>query len=78
MNNESPVFSLNDVLKATAGTLVSGTPETVFYGISTDSRLIKKGNLFIAVKGDKFDGHDFAKTVLKEKLSKFRRTRNLP
>ena len=66
MNNESPVFSLNDVLKATAGTLVSGTPETVFYGISTDSRLIKKGNLFIAVKGDKFDGHDFAKTVLKE------------
>ena len=43
MINESPVFSLNDVLKATAGTLISGAPETIFHGISTDSRLIKKG-----------------------------------
>jgi UDP-N-acetylmuramoyl-tripeptide--D-alanyl-D-alanine ligase len=66
MNNESPVFSLNDVLKATAGTLVSGEPERTFYGISTDSRLIKKGNLFVALKGDKFDGHDFIRTVIKE------------
>lgn len=66
MNNESPVFSLNDVLKATAGTLVSGDPERTFYGISTDSRLIKRGNLFIALKGDKFDGHDFIRTVIKE------------
>ena len=66
MSNESPVFSLKDILKATAGKLVSGAAETTFYGISTDSRLINKGNLFIALKGDKFDGHDFASTVLKE------------
>lgn len=66
MNNESPVFSLNDVLKATAGTLVSGLPETFFHGISTDSRSIKKGNLFVALKGDQFDGHDFLKAVIKE------------
>jgi UDP-N-acetylmuramoyl-tripeptide--D-alanyl-D-alanine ligase len=64
MNDKSPVFSLNDVLKATAGTLVSGAPELMFYGISTDSRFINKGNLFIALKGDKFDGHDFIKTVM--------------
>ncbi|MFA5323705.1 MAG: UDP-N-acetylmuramoyl-tripeptide--D-alanyl-D-alanine ligase [Smithella sp.] len=66
MNNNSPVFSLNEVLKTTAGALVSGVPEPVFYGISTDSRLIKKGNLFVALKGDNFDGHDFFETALKE------------
>lgn len=66
MSNESPVFSLNDVLKATSGTLISGEPEIVFYGVSTDSRLISKGNLFIALKGDTFDGHDFAGAVFRE------------
>lgn len=66
MNNDSPVFSLNEILKTTAGALISGIPETVFDGISTDSRLIKKGNLFVALKGDNFDGHDFLKAALKE------------
>ena len=27
-------------------------------GISTDSRTLKPGNAFIALKGDRFDGHD--------------------
>jgi len=66
MNNESPVFSLKDVLKATAGALVSGSAETDFYGISTDSRSVKEGNLFIALTGDKFDGHDFLSVALKK------------
>lgn len=66
MHKESPVFLLKDVLKATNGTLISGKPETAFYGISTDSRSIERGNLFIALKGDHFDGHDFAETVFKE------------
>lgn len=65
MNHESPIFSLDEVLKATAGILVSGSPETKFYGVSTDSRLIKQGNLFVALKGEKFDGHDFAQAVLR-------------
>jgi UDP-N-acetylmuramoyl-tripeptide--D-alanyl-D-alanine ligase len=32
-------------------------------GICTDSRSLKKGNVFIAIKGDKFDGHQFLKEV---------------
>lgn len=63
MNNESPVFLLRDVLKATSGTLLSGSPETIFYGISTDSRSLKMGNLFIALRGEQFDGHDYADAV---------------
>ena len=66
MNNDLPVFSLNDVLKATTGTLVSGAPTSTFYGISTDSRSISKGNLFVALKGDNFDGHDFVMKVLEQ------------
>ena len=30
-------------------------------GISTDSRLIEEYDLYIAVKGQKVDGHDFVK-----------------
>ncbi len=83
MNNDSPVFSLKDVLKATTGTLISGAPENTFYGISTDSRQVFKGNLFIALKGEKFDGHDFIQKayrtrrrrcigrMMKKKLIKF-------
>lgn len=66
MSKESPVFLLKDVLQATNGSLISGLQETTFYGISTDSRLIKKENLFIALKGDTFDGHDFIEAVSKE------------
>ena len=66
INNDSPIFSLENVLRVTAGILVSGKPENTFYGISTDSRQVFKGNLFIALKGEKFDGHDFMRTALKQ------------
>ena len=33
-------------------------------GVSTDSRRIKAGDLFFAIKGDNFDGHNFAGEVL--------------
>jgi UDP-N-acetylmuramoyl-tripeptide--D-alanyl-D-alanine ligase len=66
ISNDSPIFSLEDVLKATAGILVSGKQENTFYGISTDSRQVSKGNLFVALKGEKFDGHDFVRTVMKQ------------
>lgn len=32
-------------------------------GVCIDSRLLKPGNLFIAIKGENFDGHDFIKEV---------------
>jgi UDP-N-acetylmuramoyl-tripeptide--D-alanyl-D-alanine ligase len=34
-------------------------------GISIDSRKIKEGELFIAIKGDRFDGHDFVPAAIK-------------
>jgi len=34
-------------------------------GVSIDSRTIKDGELFVAIKGDRFDGHDFVQDALK-------------
>ena len=34
--------------------------EAAFTSVGTDSRNITKGQLFVALKGDHFDGHDFA------------------
>ena len=34
------------------------------YGIATDSREIEEGDLYIAIKGIKYDGHQFLKTVM--------------
>jgi len=35
-------------------------------GISIDSRNIKEGELFVAIKGDRFDGHDFVPDAIKK------------
>ncbi len=59
MDNASDFMSVSDVCAATGGILESGNPEIVFSGISTDARTIKPGDLFIALKGARFDGHDF-------------------
>ncbi|MBK5913021.1 UDP-N-acetylmuramoyl-tripeptide--D-alanyl-D-alanine ligase [Rhodocyclus purpureus] len=38
-------------------------PPVVFGEVSTDSRRIGKGALFVALRGEKFDGHDFVDTA---------------
>ncbi len=40
-----------------------------FQGISIDSRTLLPGNLFIAIKGEQFDGHDFAENAAKNGAS---------
>ncbi|MCM8818505.1 MAG: UDP-N-acetylmuramoyl-tripeptide--D-alanyl-D-alanine ligase [Candidatus Omnitrophica bacterium] len=35
-------------------------------GISTDTRTLKKGEIFIALKGEKYDGHNFVKEAFKK------------
>ena len=60
MINDSPIFTAKRVAQATDGAMLAGDPDTVFHGITTDSRQVSEGNLFVALRGDKFDGHDFA------------------
>jgi UDP-N-acetylmuramoyl-tripeptide--D-alanyl-D-alanine ligase len=52
-------FTVAQALEATGGSLLGPARRPAFSGVSTDTRTIKRGNLFIALKGEKFDGHDF-------------------
>ncbi len=37
-----------------------------FSGIAFDSSKVKKGNIFFAIKGEKFDGHNFIKDAIRK------------
>lgn len=52
-----------DIIKATGGKLASESVKS-FSGVSIDSRTIKKGEIFFALKGQRFDGHDFIKDAI--------------
>jgi len=54
-----PEFSVDEVLRATGGTLLQGEAGSVLRGVSTDTRQLVAGNLYIPLKGERFDGHDF-------------------
>jgi UDP-N-acetylmuramoyl-tripeptide--D-alanyl-D-alanine ligase len=52
-------FLRDDVLSATRGRAVGPSWESV-RGVVTDSREIKPGNLFVALRGERFDAREFA------------------
>jgi UDP-N-acetylmuramoyl-tripeptide--D-alanyl-D-alanine ligase len=58
-------LSLTEIIESTQGTLINKTAHIQrIKGFSTDSRTLKKGDVFIALKGPSFDGHKFINTVI--------------
>lgn len=53
------MLKAEELVKVTGGRLISGSKDLVVRGFSIDSRRIKKGEVFIAIKGSKFDGYNF-------------------
>jgi UDP-N-acetylmuramoyl-tripeptide--D-alanyl-D-alanine ligase len=51
------MMSLADAAAMTAGRTSGGNP--VFTGVSTDTRTLRSGDLFVALRGERFDGHGF-------------------
>lgn len=51
------MMSLFEAAQATGGTAINGNPR--IEGVSTDTRTLASGVLFIALKGERFDGHDY-------------------
>lgn len=47
------------IAAATAGRIAAGGADTAFSSVSTDTRNIPAGALFVALEGENFDGHDF-------------------
>lgn len=54
-------MKVTGMVKVTGGRLISGGPETDIdlSKISIDSRTIKRGNFFLPLRGDNFNGEDF-------------------
>ncbi len=53
-----PRFTKDDLLAATGGRF-SGAPPAEVLGVSTDTRALAPGSLFVALRGERFDAHDF-------------------
>ncbi len=59
-------ITIRDVLAATGGRMLGGCPDPdrVITGVSTDSRTVRPGDLFIPLSGARFDGHAFITDAL--------------
>ncbi|MDH4154839.1 MAG: Mur ligase domain-containing protein, partial [Nitrospira sp.] len=62
------LFSVEEVREVIGGRVLSGdgadwTKQRV-RRICLDSRSLRSGDLFVAIRGERFDGHDFVKTAL--------------
>ncbi len=60
------MFTVNELLIATKGKLISGRGNVRVPGVCIDSREIQQNEVFIAIKGNNFDGHDFIPETIKK------------
>ncbi len=58
-------LSLRQIAEFAGAELVRGEDKTLISRVSTDSRAIKPGDLFVALRGDNFDAHNFLEQVPK-------------
>jgi len=57
------MLTIEDIIAATGGKAIYSN-SNAFTGVSIDSRTIREGELFIALKGSRFDGHNFLNEAL--------------
>ncbi len=62
MNN----LSLTDIAEMAGATLLGGNTGSTVSRVSKDTRSIARGDLYIALRGDRFDGNAFAAQALEE------------
>ncbi len=58
-----PLWTLDAFVEAAGGS-VRGDAEKEISGISIDSRTVAPGEAFIAIRGDRLDGHDYVEAAL--------------
>lgn len=60
------VLRAGDLIGSTGGKIVQGELSASFSDVSTDSRTVKKGEVFWALSGERFDGGKFVPEVLQK------------
>jgi UDP-N-acetylmuramoyl-tripeptide--D-alanyl-D-alanine ligase len=60
---DTPLWKPDEVFAATGGRLTA-QPSASLNGVSIDSRSIAPGDIFVAIKGENRDGHDFVEAAL--------------
>jgi UDP-N-acetylmuramoyl-tripeptide--D-alanyl-D-alanine ligase len=63
---ESINWKFDAILEATEGVLISSKDENTYFGISIDTRTINKNEVFVAIKGENFDGHKFIGSAIEK------------
>ena len=56
-------MKVKDILKVTNGELIIGNEDLECENFSKDTRTIKKGDIYIGIKGENFDGNNFWNTA---------------
>jgi UDP-N-acetylmuramoyl-tripeptide--D-alanyl-D-alanine ligase len=69
LNNFVEERSLKFIAEACGAEMKNGAVETKIKNVCTDSRHAKAGDLFFALSGENFDGHDFLEEVAKKKVA---------
>lgn len=59
-------LTVKEIMQVTKGELIQGSPDFICKNFSKDTRTIQKGDTYIAIKGDKFDGNQFWKQALEK------------
>jgi UDP-N-acetylmuramoyl-tripeptide--D-alanyl-D-alanine ligase len=61
---ESIALTAGEIAAVTGGRLMAGLADRRFERVSIDSRTVAAGDLFVAIRGDRFDGHDFVEAAM--------------
>ncbi|MCU7497104.1 MAG: UDP-N-acetylmuramoyl-tripeptide--D-alanyl-D-alanine ligase [Ignavibacteria bacterium] len=64
-----PRITLEDLFNLTGAVIYNPDTFSSSAVVSTDTRTIKKGSIFVAIKGDKMDGHKFVEDAVKKGAS---------
>lgn len=59
-------MNVEDIIKATNGKLLTGNLEEKCENFCTDTRKIQKGDVYVGLKGEKFNGNEYYKEALEK------------
>ena len=63
------IITVEDLKKLSHAEVINFTDDMLFNSVSTDTRTIQEGSIFVAIVGERFDGHTYIKEAKKKGAS---------